>query len=167
MSYYKRNSMTSSVACWYNPETNMLSNKGGCPGFIYFASQHELAVYRRLMSIANYSSRNIEVVTQHVVTIKPPSQQMGMLHWKVDFALQDNETNDIVAYVEAKGGWILSNTLYANEFYQKLHLWDASYPDTFKLLYIVGDKNLCQTTNSPVKIWSINELSKTLLEDLE
>jgi hypothetical protein len=90
-----------------------------------------------------------------------------MLHWKVDFALQDLEANEIIAYIEAKGGWILSNTIYTSEFYQKLHLWDASYPDTFKLLYVVGDKSLCRTANSPVKIWSITELVKTLLEDLE
>jgi hypothetical protein len=74
MSYYKKNSMTSSVACWYNPDTNMLSNKGGLPGFIYFASQHELAVYRQLLSVTKFSSRNIDVLVHHVVTIKPPSQ---------------------------------------------------------------------------------------------
>ncbi len=164
MAYYKPNSLTKAVSCWYNPRTEAIANEKKNSDFIYFASQHELSVYRHLSMLIKFSGKSITIEHQKVVTIKPPSRQMGLLSWKIDFVLRDTMTNKVEAYVEAKGGWIRSNSLFESEFYQKLHMWDSFYPDTFELLYVVGDQGLCRVTNAPIKIYSLVELTQSLME---
>lgn len=166
MSYYKDNKLTMSKSLWYNPETGETSNRKESTGWKYFASQFEFLVFQKLTAFCRYRRTPLEVATQQVVCIKPPSRQLGQLQWKIDAVIRNASSLEELAYIEAKGGWLRQNTLYMSEFCQKLHLWDGYFPDQFSKFYLVGDQSLQKESSMPVKVWDINLLLKELNEIL-
>jgi hypothetical protein len=164
MGYFKQNSFAKSVSCWYNPKTDILSNYKVDKDYIYFSSQHEFSVYQQIRGLIKYMGKPYRLYNQEVIVIKPPSNQLGLLSWKIDFVVK-TQLGDVVAYIEAKGGWICQNPLFQSEFWQKLHMMDAFYPGDFKKLYVVGDDTLCKFQSSPVKIFSIHEFARQFRED--
>ena len=166
MSYYKPNTTTQSVHIWYDPVRNITANKPMGTGWLHFASQFEFGVYQQLSNFLKIEKQGLELITQRVLCIKPPSRSLGQLNWKVDFMIRDTASLEEFAYIEAKGGWLLKNTLYENEFFQKLHMWDSFYPGEFSKFYLVGDKSLQRQSNFPIKVWDANELIKELREVL-
>lgn len=161
---YKQNRITGARASWYNPDTHEI-RPDRFHGAEYFRSQHELKVYRHLTALTIGSPSRLSIVRERCVTIKPPGTEFGILQWKVDFTIQRPFSEQPVAYIEAKGGWILQNPIYKSEFVQKLAMMDFHYPTEYARLYVVGDESLLRDENLPFKVYSVGSLLSKLFED--
>lgn len=161
---YKQNRTTGAKASWYNPDTHEI-RPDRFHGAEYFRSQHELKVYRQLASMTLWHNCPFKVVRERCVTIKPPGTEFGILQWKVDFTIQKLNSGQNLAYIEAKGGWILQNPIYKSEFVQKLAMFDYHYPTEYARLYVVGDESLLRDENLPFKVHSVGSLLSKLFED--
>lgn len=161
--YYRNNQTTHSKQSWYDPSTGESYKSKPPKKCLYFASQFEFAVYLQLKKeIADYQLP-FEVICQHPLLVKPATFIFPETRYKIDFCIRDMFSGEEVLYVEAKGGWLLENYIFKNEFMLKLQMMEVFNNEAFSRLAVACSKSLYEDSSFNGKSWAVCHETQDIL----
>ena len=112
---------------YLNPTTQLQSLKKSSPDDIFFASQWEFKVYKKLLEWFDAEL----IKPQYKVEIKPKTYVYPAMYWKADFAIIGNSKQPRLL-VEAKG-------FVTNDFKLRLKLLQYTHPELWRIVAVVKD----------------------------
>jgi len=139
---------------WYSWKTGQQYQHKETIDCEYFHSILEFKLYNEFLKFVPREkiARQVPLLYKPQTSIYPP------LTWKVDFAIElpDRE----IAYIEAKGGWILGNSSAISEFQHKLQYLEFSNHQAWLNLFLVSEQDL--KLDSFYKVLKPSELTALL-----
>jgi len=137
---------------WYSFKTGQQYAKKATSDCEYFHSVLEFKLY---LEFLKFIPRG-RISRQVPLLYKPETSVYPALEWKVDFAIELEET----LYIEAKGGWILANSAAIAEFQHKLQYLEFSNRQAWLNLFLVSEQDL--KLDSFYKVLKPSELTAIL-----
>lgn len=150
----KKKSVPSAKPFWYSYKTGQQYSKKATLDCEYFHSVLEFQLYTDFLRFIPKE----QISRQVPLLYKPGTSIYPALAWKVDFAIRT--PNEEVLFIEAKGAWILGNSVAIAEFQHKLQFLEFCNHQAWQNLFLVSPNEM--KLDSFYKVLKPNELISIL-----